>query len=435
MTPRSDASTIEDDDRAAQEGSEETKEWGPDWKSFTQTHFRKKMQSYAWCSESSESVSTGADPNHAPANDSAEDSSHAESDFSRIMHDPLAAGNMLWDSAVGHMGALLSSGARISTMRAHAKDKFPDSGRVVHGGARTRVRIAALEEQIARCKKDRDSTQDEKERMEREEFRELLEPGIFKTVLKAKDEQLTEKTLAVARLEGRLAELEAERDWEPVSQEAGAFERTPSIDEIAKLRQRLSELQRQNAPCEHVLASLRRQIGALEFKESRAHKIRSNCPKDSSILCYALPWRRPENQHWFGYYQHGRAFAFTQYPGAEQVAEGSKIEVPGWWFEGIPSVDKKKKYEAIAVEYSARHVFQPAGKSTAAAADEAIRFVCPLREFKVHDHVIVDEPFFPNTNNWAPMVTKHSVGVCSRRRGLGMGREEDLKGEQEDTDL
>ena len=50
-----------------------------------------------------------------------------------------------------------------------------------------------------------------------------------------------------------------------------------------------------------------------------------------------------------------------------------KVTVSGHWFDNMPKVDRKKNYEAVAVEYMKERNFPGSGRN-ALAKHEAIRF-------------------------------------------------------------
>ncbi|KAK3270373.1 hypothetical protein CYMTET_21224 [Cymbomonas tetramitiformis] len=60
-----------------------------------------------------------------------------------------------------------------------------------------------------------------------------------------------------------------------------------------------------------------------------------------------------------------------KYPGPEQVQLSVVIEVPGRWFNAIPTYEKAKTFLATAVQYSICHQF---GNGRNAVKTEAIRF-------------------------------------------------------------
>ena len=82
---------------------------------------------------------------------------------------------------------------------------------------------------------------------------------------------------------------------------------------------------------------------------------------------------------------------FKQYPGQQQVDLKVKIGVPGSWFgagaQGALTVtERQDRYEAVAVEYEEKHIFQPATGKKPAVVKEAIRFVCHADAADDDDH-------------------------------------------------
>ena len=73
---------------------------------------------------------------------------------------------------------------------------------------------------------------------------------------------------------------------------------------------------------------------------------------------------------------------YKQHPGQQQADAACQINVPGSWFGagaagGLNSAERKEKYKAVAMEYDAKYVFEPAAARKPTKIFEGLRL--PIR--------------------------------------------------------
>jgi len=72
---------------------------------------------------------------------------------------------------------------------------------------------------------------------------------------------------------------------------------------------------------------------------------------------------------------------FKHHAGQQQADLKVRIRVPGAWFGAgasgrLTATERRDAYDAVAVEYDERHVFEPAAGRKPAVVKQALRFIC-----------------------------------------------------------